>query len=334
MDSAQNPAKSAALPENFSLATTPLITKIATSAVANIVADEAEKNQIQSNSINKNLSIISSDSPAQQSRIGENECKEHIMLVLKLFAEDKICAENVWNLKLIDYMRPIFKHFGDQSLQIATTSLDASTKIYAIRVDDVHSEGIKLANSLARIAGFEDNQNHEEHDGLIEDGDQKQCWGTNQSKGNSNQIKSYDINQKDDGNKNKKKKLSRGVKHTIAKDVKSLVAHFPKLGSAFYQSKFDDNNYGITQLFTNALHMDYCRFTHLLDCEEPFNYGDTIVKQNEKRYFKVQPDKIEICSQLRGFTFEEWNPDDDIFISQNRFKKSVHNNPDVYDNPV
>lgn len=37
------------------------------------------------------------------------------------------------------------------SLQVAGTSLDVSAKIYGIRVDDIHTEILKLASNMARV---------------------------------------------------------------------------------------------------------------------------------------------------------------------------------------
>lgn len=37
------------------------------------------------------------------------------------------------------------------SLQTAGTSLDVSARVYGIRVDDAHLEGMKLANMMAQI---------------------------------------------------------------------------------------------------------------------------------------------------------------------------------------
>lgn len=38
------------------------------------------------------------------------------------------------------------------TLQVASTSLDIGAKVYGLRVDDLHAEGLKLANSMARFA--------------------------------------------------------------------------------------------------------------------------------------------------------------------------------------
>lgn len=36
------------------------------------------------------------------------------------------------------------------TLQVASTSIDIGAKVYGLRVDDVHAEGLKLASSMSR----------------------------------------------------------------------------------------------------------------------------------------------------------------------------------------
>ncbi|KAF5293385.1 hypothetical protein FQA39_LY02870 [Lamprigera yunnana] len=64
----------------------------------------------------------------------------------------KINIKNAWNLRMIDYMRTVLiSTFQiNSTLQVAGTSLDVGTKIYVIRVDDVHSNSLKLASSMMR----------------------------------------------------------------------------------------------------------------------------------------------------------------------------------------
>ena len=84
---------------------------------------------------------------------------------MKLSAENKISAKNAFQLKMIDYMAEMLKKKGDQqgkaaraasragvnpldNFQASSCALDASTKIYAHRVDLVHSDTMKLASGV------------------------------------------------------------------------------------------------------------------------------------------------------------------------------------------
>jgi condensin complex subunit 2 len=79
---------------------------------------------------------------------------EHYANCMKLSAENKINIKNAFQLKLIDYMAEMLrkKQSDMDNFQAASCALDASTKIYAYRVDSVHSETLKLASGVGRTA--------------------------------------------------------------------------------------------------------------------------------------------------------------------------------------
>lgn len=63
----------------------------------------------------------------------------------------KINSKNAFSLHLIDYMSDMLRqHDSETNFQIAGTTLDASAKIYAYRVDSVHRETFKIAGGLGR----------------------------------------------------------------------------------------------------------------------------------------------------------------------------------------
>jgi condensin complex subunit 2 len=64
----------------------------------------------------------------------------------------KINAKNAFRLHLIDYMTDLVKKKAMNNFQVASSTLDASAKIYAGRVDAVHSETYKMLGSLGRGA--------------------------------------------------------------------------------------------------------------------------------------------------------------------------------------
>lgn len=49
-------------------------------------------------------------------------------------------------------LKPICNKAGKDTLQIASTSIDISAKVYGIRVDDIHADGLKLASNMARVS--------------------------------------------------------------------------------------------------------------------------------------------------------------------------------------
>ncbi|PSN39905.1 Condensin complex subunit 2 [Blattella germanica] len=63
----------------------------------------------------------------------------------------KINTKNAFSLQLIDYMAMMLKKRDSKmdNFQVASCTLDASTKIYAYRVDCVHTDVLKMAGGLA-----------------------------------------------------------------------------------------------------------------------------------------------------------------------------------------
>ena len=112
---------------------------------------------------------------------------------MKLSAENKISAKNAFQLKMIDYMAEMLKKKGDQqgkaaraasragvnpldNFQASSCALDASTKIYAHRVDCVHNETMKLASGVG--SNKEESAQDAAAEGGEEGGDQDQDGAT------------------------------------------------------------------------------------------------------------------------------------------------------------
>lgn len=69
----------------------------------------------------------------------------------------KINMKNAFNLQLIDCMSEMLRKKDPEmnNFQAASCTLDASTKIYAYRVDCVHIDTLKMAGGLGRTANEE-----------------------------------------------------------------------------------------------------------------------------------------------------------------------------------
>jgi len=75
---------------------------------------------------------------------------ESISQCIKLNAENKINIKNAFSLEMIDFMTYMIKKqdANMSNLQMASTSLDVSTKIYGFRVDSVHTDILKIVGGL------------------------------------------------------------------------------------------------------------------------------------------------------------------------------------------
>ncbi|KAK8768264.1 hypothetical protein V5799_015273 [Amblyomma americanum] len=74
---------------------------------------------------------------------------EHYSNCIRLSNENKITIKNAFHLHLIDLLKKVLEEKdGSTNFQSAGCSLDASAKIYAHRVDHVHSEALHIAGEL------------------------------------------------------------------------------------------------------------------------------------------------------------------------------------------
>lgn len=65
----------------------------------------------------------------------------------------KINSKNAFGLHLIDYMQDLIKNVKEGEMtnfQIASCTLDAGAKIYAGRVDSIHTQAYKMLSGLGR----------------------------------------------------------------------------------------------------------------------------------------------------------------------------------------
>ncbi|NXL84429.1 CND2 protein, partial [Alectura lathami] len=82
------------------------------------------------------------------------QISDHYSACIKLSAENKITTKNVFGLHLIDYMTDILKQKDSEltNFKMAAGTLDASVKIYAVRVDAVHADTYKVLGGLGKEA--------------------------------------------------------------------------------------------------------------------------------------------------------------------------------------
>ncbi|XP_021230714.1 condensin complex subunit 2 isoform X2 [Numida meleagris] len=80
------------------------------------------------------------------------QISDHYSACIKLSAENKINTKNVFGLHLIDYMTEILKQKDSEltNFKVAAGTIDASVKIYAVRVDAVHADTYKVLGGLGK----------------------------------------------------------------------------------------------------------------------------------------------------------------------------------------
>ncbi|NXG78192.1 CND2 protein, partial [Baryphthengus martii] len=97
-----------------------------------------------------------------------SQISDHYLTCIKLSSENKITTKNAFGLHLIDYMTEILKQKDSDmtNFKVAAGTLDASAKIYAVRVDTIHADTYKVLGGLSKdSAPSKDADSPEEEDG-------------------------------------------------------------------------------------------------------------------------------------------------------------------------
>ncbi|XP_078033145.1 condensin complex subunit 2-like [Augochlora pura] len=122
--------------------------------------DEAERLARRRDFNSTSISLSTASSNNRRSSLGlsalgnipSTQMEALVSQFIKLGTENKINAENAFSFEMIDFMTyMIKKHDANMcNLQMASVSLDVSTKIYAFRVDGVHMDMLKLISELGK----------------------------------------------------------------------------------------------------------------------------------------------------------------------------------------
>ncbi|CAL8347653.1 unnamed protein product [Lota lota] len=101
-------------------------------------------------SFNDSASHSATGTPAAIPKMSNAQISEHYSTCIKLSTENKITTKNAFGLHLIDYMADILKQKDSEitNFKVAAGTLDASTKIYAVRVDAVHADAYRVLGGL------------------------------------------------------------------------------------------------------------------------------------------------------------------------------------------
>ncbi|XP_029295874.1 condensin complex subunit 2 [Cottoperca gobio] len=101
-------------------------------------------------SFNDSISHSAAGTPAAVPKLSNAQISEHYSTCIKLSTENKITTKNAFGLHLIDYMADILKQKDSEitNFKVAAGTLDASTKIYAVRVDAVHADAYRVLGGL------------------------------------------------------------------------------------------------------------------------------------------------------------------------------------------
>lgn len=231
------------------------------------------------------------------SGLSSAQLAEHYASCIKLSTENKITVKNAFSLQLIDYMSMMLKRHDNkmEDFQVASCTLDASTKIYSFRVDAVHSDVVQMASNIGRVDTNKKKRNTD--DG----GDPADGGGMDN-----------DDDDDDDGPQSqalkKLKKKSRKHKSALADKPESLKRK---------QQIFQTMDPFLVRLSARLAvsQSGECPFHHALKHRDSSDSKEKAGKSAQEILVELPPipdfSNLEICPSFRDFTFAGWVPEND-----------------------
>ncbi|XP_029999691.1 condensin complex subunit 2 isoform X2 [Sphaeramia orbicularis] len=261
-------------------------------------------------SFNDSASHSAAGTPAAVPKLSNAQISEHYSTCIKLSTENKITTKNAFGLHLIDYMADILKQKDSEltNFKVAAGTLDASTKIYAVRVDAVHADAYRVLGGLGAETKPGD-------DRALED-DQRDDEGEPTAK----QLK-------------KKKPPKRTVEQNLS-NINSADSERKCEVDPMFQhmaSSFDESS--TAGVFLSVLFSENSR------CELLFPSYMTLL-QSRPSYSPPPPqgvsaspfmaglqrtqEKSSICPSLQDFSFTSWNPEQTMNQLLEKMKQGEH----------
>ncbi|XP_078048072.1 condensin complex subunit 2 [Augochlora pura] len=257
------------------------------------------------------------------------EMSNRIAECIKLGTENKINVKNAFSLEIIDFMTYMIKKQDENmsNLQVATVSLDVSTKIYGYRVDSVHTEIMKLAGGM-------DKQVDEPV--------------TNDNQADNSTIQEH---QKDNTEKGRKKR-KRKSKYEIFSTPENLKGSVEILKPTFWLAGDDDTQ--SAAMLNQVMLPNHANSRYHLHLYDDI-IVDTVESKTKIKDVKVSSPRLDIsesyiCPPLVDFEFLNWVNDNETEHEEiqeekeagNRFQfdlnasipseeEMVHSNINLYD---
>ncbi|XP_051964781.1 condensin complex subunit 2-like [Xyrauchen texanus] len=285
---------------------------------------------VNDSSINEAGSHSSSATPAAVPKLSSAQISEHYSTCIKLSTENKITTKNAFGLHLIDYMADILKQKDSElNFKVAAGTLDASTKIYAVRVDAVHADAYRVLGGLGSETKPKESQNGDE-EGELAEGSQGEQVAAKQT--------------------TKKRPPKKTVEQNLSNINLSESEMKCEVDPMFQRmaASFDENSTAGVFLSVLLIEDSHCelRFpshmTLLKSQPPPVQISPQHVPASPfTGHLKTLKDKP-ICPSLEDFSFTRWTPEQTTHLNQllEKMKQGDHAfdvnadiEPDVDDGP-
>ncbi|XP_040394413.1 condensin complex subunit 2 isoform X2 [Cygnus olor] len=240
------------------------------------------------------------------------QISDHYSTCIKLFTENKINTKNVFGLYLIDYMTDILKQKDSEltNFKIAAGTLDASAKIYAVRVDVVHADMYKVLGGLGK--------------------DSTPTEDMESPKGEEDNAASGTVKRVQTKKKHSFKTIEQNLNNINVTDHNRRCEVDPMFQKT--SASFDECS--TAGIFLTSLRTQSCHSKLLFDSEiVPLPSSATVTLPNYDPVTVTDLnlllsqciEKRPICSSLAGFQFTHWDAeshDESVSALLDKFKKS------------
>ncbi|XP_077378416.1 condensin complex subunit 2 [Festucalex cinctus] len=243
--------------------------------------------------------------PAAVPKLSNAQISEHYSTCIKLSTENKITTKNAFGLHLIDYMADILKQKDSEltNFKVAAGTLDASTKIYAVRVDAVHADAYRVLGGLGADTkpGEEEEQN--------EDADVT----------------------------TKQPKKRRPPKNTVEQNLSNLNSTESErkceVDPMFHHmaSSFDESSTAgvfLPVLFSENSRCELLFPSHMTLLQSKSSYSPpppmTVPASPFMAGLQRSQEKSNICPSLQDFSFTSWNPEQTMSQLLGKMKQGEH----------
>ncbi|XP_075592909.1 condensin complex subunit 2 isoform X2 [Balearica regulorum gibbericeps] len=238
------------------------------------------------------------------------QISDHYSTCIKLSTENKITTKNAFGLHLIDYMTEILKQKDSEltNFKIAAGTLDASAKIYAVRVDAVHADTYKVLGGLGKDSAPTKNMDTPEGDSPAPES-----------------VKRVQT---------KKKHSFKTIEQNLNNINVSEANRRCEVDPMFQKTAASFDECSTAGIFLIGLHTQSCHSELLFDSKiVPLPSSETLtlpnsdpVKVTDLKFLLAQCiEKRPICSSLAGFQFTKWDAeshDESVSALLDKFKKS------------
>uniref|UniRef100_A0A6Q2XS92 Condensin complex subunit 2 n=1 Tax=Esox lucius TaxID=8010 RepID=A0A6Q2XS92_ESOLU len=261
-------------------------------------------------SVNESATHSNIGTPAAVPKLSNAQISEHYSTCIKLSTENKITTKNAFGLHLIDYMADILKQKDSEltNFKVAAGTLDASTKIYAVRVDAVHADAYRVLGGLGAETKPGEGDEGEQEDGAGGELAAKQV------------VK-------------KKRPHKKTVEQNLS-NINSLESERRCEVDPMFQrmaSSFDESS--TAGVFLSVLFSEDSRCELLFPSHMTLLHSRAPCSQIPSQHVPATPftgglqrtqEKISICPSLADFSFTSWNPDHTMNQMLEKMKQGDH----------